>query len=117
MASRVLPENLPEKWYCEMNISDKARSSCEAEEKSGEFYRNFFASINDENSANCTPVTSNTIENKKASTQSQVDHLEATKRDIILSGLVEISKTGDRDMNSRKKFKSLISKYYFQDDC
>jgi len=38
MKWRLIPsvENLPEKWYCEMNVTDSARNSCDAPEQTQE---------------------------------------------------------------------------------
>ena len=114
--------DLPDKWYCEMNISDKERSNCDAEEMGVEFYRDFFSTPMNQTSAQCTtvPKSSSLMNKESPSKQSEDDKVEATKRDVILSELVELI-GGDKATNavdtSRKKSKTLISKYYFQDDC
>lgn len=130
---------LPEQWFCSMNIHDKARSDCDAEEKSNKWMSTFYekemkALIEDANPVEVGAESSSTNEEKGHSQASQssmgsqstpIDSLDEhnanTKRDAILMGLMKIrapkadSKKKRRGKMQETTTKALITKYYFHD--
>jgi len=124
---RMLPPeadvaNLPDKWYCHLNIHDPDRSTCDALEVDDKFYDAFFASRYLENGAlNQSSSTLIQAENSTSSRKDEAEIFEWTKRDDILSHLLDcFSKEKDGDRRKRhgddiKSNNGLISKYYFHD--
>lgn len=105
---------LPDKWYCEMNVYDKDRSFCSAKERDEKFYLKFFAEQRAQANQNCQEVDSirippsketvtfPTLEKSDMNALKDSEKDQKTQRDVILSKLLLESK-------------SFISKYYFHD--
>jgi hypothetical protein len=141
---RMLPPeadvmNLPEKWFCRLNVFDPDRSYCEADEKDKEFYASLFAGRHLMEGSVMEHSDTLAINVPGISNVKEAETLAYTKRDIILSHLVEIMsgsldtavpsvvdwkkalcKEIDTKINLSKEGhvnlnKGLVSKYYFHD--
>ncbi len=126
---RMLPptadvEELPEKWFCKMNVDDEPRSVCTAEERGKDFYEKLFYQQKDtdlnqskdgQSNENVEIKTESATGTKK--TKKDDEKLHNTERDEILQKLLTLSetttsKTSDKITN---KSTALISRYYFHE--
>ena len=122
----LLPEpntdrELPDKWYCHMNVSDMARSNCDAPEEDKTFYLNLLNdrkirslhldATGDAGSTDASQPNAQKIVND-VSTQAHVkphhdkDKAEFTKRDVILNRLLgspELVKNASKEVRIPKK--------------
>lgn len=114
-------EDLPDTWYCHLNIHDEARSNCNAEQRTQQFYEKFFS----QSSATTTAEgmkhveEEHTIESEPLEEKDRGEICAKTKRDIILEQLLK-SMPSSTDKNNDDQLKSstnagIISKYYFHD--
>jgi len=120
---RMLPpgsdiENLPDKWYCEMNEGDKDRSNCSALEKNEKFYINFFSNRTNNNTEQGyinSPASVITEKKKKDNDKDKID------KDVILKSLLEDYGKSENDTlvtigeGNRKAKSKWITKYHFHD--
>ena len=125
---RMLPpkenaENLPEKWYCNMNVNDFIRSRCSAQERDAKWYAEYFRRKTD-GTNNIEAANEDTqIENESRNAQHTGNNakIESTKRDAVLTSLLAGSVTNNQTSLNKKTEKhetcptTLISKYYFHD--
>jgi len=111
-------ENLPDKWFCEMNTYDKARSHCSAKERSKEWYVNFWLQQMDGTTSGVTNEGTS-LGQESLDVKEDSSKLEKTKRDLILTRLLafkkEVSSDEEKDVKDKTSPSSLISKYYFDD--
>ena len=110
---RMLPpqvdvENLPDKWFCSMNVYDKPRSNCDAVERDAAFYDKLFHQESSNGEAN---QQQSDLEPEKTSH----DIMKKTQRDVILQQLLADFESTTSNRKKRKSKMSLISKYYFHD--
>ena len=133
---RMLPphvevEDLPDKWFCHMNVHDKPRSSCNAVERDAKFYEKLFYNDQSKKDPNVEPTQSTMEEEEEWINESQpVEEVviddkeknEKTKRDVILERLLMTNLSTSLSEKSKKKNKkdktnsnALISKYYFHE--
>ncbi len=105
----VNPDDLPEEWFCEMNIHDPDRASCSAKERSKNWYHKHYHEVLAKNNQDTDISPGNVPPTPDASgiqkIETKIDDSEKeqnTRRDVILSTLLENSK-------------SVISKYHFHE--
>ena len=124
---RMLPgfvevETLPEKWYCNMNEFDKARSICSAEEKDAKYMFDFFRrkaqhlaeggteSQLESQAVTATGLTTPIVDKNTNSSNENIEFKKKTERDAILIDLLEM-----RTKTKKGNEKSLVAKHYFHD--
>lgn len=97
-------KDLPDKWFCEMNVDDDVNNNCSASEKDSKWYGRHYSDqleVLKDSPAKCIARDSS----DSAIPQDQKASL--VERDEILKHLLEV--TADKRKNS------VISKYYFHD--
>ena len=142
---RMLPpeadniDNLPEKWFCELNELDPERSTCDAAERDDKFYSVFFAERNLLNAGEIKKLPGDSLLIvETAAIVQEAETLAYTKRDTILSHLLEATSRSldtsacngtdvkmkcakqldikmEGDKGATKLSNVLVSKYYFHD--
>ena len=97
---------LPEQWFCEMNLSDIHNKSCDDPEKDKFWYalrlKDGQATISHEGT-----IKTNTIRDNTDSALSNEENQKLAKKDIILQKLLTVT--------ARDRATSIISKHYFHD--
>lgn len=97
-------EDLPDKWFCEMNVDDDLNNDCSASEKDAKWYGRHFSDQHEvlrDSPAKC--IARDSFDSAIPQDQKAL----LVERDEILKHLLEV--TADKRKNS------VISKYYFHD--
>lgn len=95
-------EDMPEKWYCEMNTTDTCNNKCEHSEKTQAWYERYIANgMNDIAPQALSPVKK-ARDAVRSATLPQQNH-----DDALLENLIQLSDLGSK--------KPLVSQYYFHD--
>ena len=120
LSPQVAVEDLLDRWYCEMNVEDKPRSSCKAEQKDVIFYNSLFhgqtmgskGNENNQESSNQENVREEGTIDQPLEDKEKTDN---TKRDVILETLLKVPGSAPISKKDKSSSTLLISKYYFHD--
>jgi CW-type Zinc Finger len=99
LLGKVPDEDLPDSWYCSMNLTDKVNNNCEASEKSQAWYEKHGSSAEVLPASPAKPVHGHEAEDK------QGKHNDT--EDVILRHLLSITEVG--------KEKTIVSEHRFHD--